>query len=242
MLAASEQLEQKFRQFKTERDKLPRDGSFKKHLKGLEIKYHFDPDTAVQLRHTFVDCADRLTGFNWQVHPTQDLAVIQLKGYNQLLYQDFAIFKKDTSHLKQGAFMCRLGFPFPEFTNYRYNEATDDIEWSNTGSALSPRFPIEGMVTRFLAGDNALVGIEMSTPGLKGQSGGPLFDKDGIVYGMQFSTKHLHTGFDIVDKAIIHNNSVKKVSDYSFIHLGQCVHADIIKAFLKEKQVKFYEA
>ena len=59
-------------------------------------------------------------------------------------------------------------------------------------------------------------------------------DKNGIIYGMQFSTKHLHLGFDITDKEILVNNKVKKVSDYSFIHLGQCIHADIIKEFLKE--------
>lgn len=58
---------------------------------------------------------------------------------------------------------------------------------------------------------------------------------------MQFSTKHLHLGFDLVDKDILLNNKIKKVSEYSFIHLGQCIHADAIKEFLKEKNVKFYE-
>ncbi|MBI1783038.1 MAG: serine protease, partial [Sphingobacteriales bacterium] len=33
----------------------------------------------------------------------------------------------------------------------------------------------------------------------------------------------------------------KKVTDYSFLHLGQCVHVDIIKSFLREKNVQFYE-
>ena len=37
------------------------------------------------------------------------------------------------------------------------------------------------------------------------------------------------------------NNESKKISDYSFIHLGQCIHADIIKDFLKENKVKYYE-
>jgi S1-C subfamily serine protease len=98
------------------------------------------------------------------------------------------------------------------------------------------------MVTRFLAENNKVYGIEMSTPGLKGQSGGPLFNPDGIVFGMQFSTKHLHLGFDIVDKEILVQSSLKKVSDYSFIHLGQCIHVDVIKEFLREMKVKFYEA
>ena len=134
-----------------------------------------------------------------------------------------------------------MGFPIPEFTNFKFNESPDDIEWTKEGITASPRFPIEGMVTRFMADENKLFGIELSTPGLKGQSGGPLFNKNGIVYGMQSSTRHLHLGFDIMNKEIMVNTTVKMVSDYSFIHLGQCIHVDIIKGFLKEKNVKLYE-
>ena len=126
-------------------------------------------------------------------------------------YSGYARFAKDETGIKQGKFLCRLGFPFPEFTNYIFNKDTDDIEWTNTGVNVSPRFPIEGMVTRFLVDQqHGLYGIELSTPGLRGQSGGPLFDRNGTVYGMQFSTKHLHLGFDMVDKEIMVNNHVKK--------------------------------
>ena len=97
------------------------------------------------------------------------------------------------------------------------------------------------MVTRFLGENNRITGIELSTPGLKGQSGGPLFNTDGTIYGMQSSTKHLHLGFDLENKEMLLGNKVKKVTDYSFIHLGQCIHADIIKSFLAENKVKFYE-
>ena len=145
------------------------------------------------------------------------------------------------SPIKQGKFLCRLGYPFPEFNNFRFNPETDDMEWTAEGTQRSPQFPIEGMVTRFLADNNQMYGIELSTPGLRGQSGGPLFDERGIVYGMQFSTKHLHLGFDLVDKEILVNNQPKKISDYSFLHLGQCIHSEAIKAFLHEHGVKYYE-
>ena len=39
----------------------------------------------------------------------------------------------------------------------------------------------------------------------------------------------------------IGSNKPKKISDYSFIHLGQCIHGDVIKDFLKENNVKYYE-
>lgn len=241
LLFASDNLSKKYNEFKTERDKLPKDGKYKQSLKGLELKYKFNSDTEIQIKNTFVDCIDSMSGFTCHVHPHLDLAILKFNDFKTLLYKDYAVFKKDTSTIKQGEMLCRLGFPFPEFTNFIYNETIDDIEWTTTGINHSPRFPIEGMVTRFLAEHEKIYGIEMSTPGLKGQSGGPLFNKHGIVCGMQFSTKHLHLGFDLVDKDILLNNKIKKVSDYSFIHLGQCIHADAIKEFLKEKNVKFYE-
>jgi Trypsin-like peptidase domain len=241
LLFASDSLSKKYNEFKTERDKLPKDGKYKQNLKGLELKYKFTPDTEIQIKNTFVDCIDSMSGFTCHVHPHLDLAILKFNDFKTLLYKDYAVFKKDTSTIKQGKMLCRLGFPFPEFTNFMYNDTTDDIEWTTTGINHSPRFPIEGMVTRFLAEHEKIYGIEMSTPGLKGQSGGPLFNKNGFVCGMQFSTKHLHLGFDLVDKDILLNNKIKKVSDYSFIHLGQCIHADAIKEFLKEKNVKYYE-
>lgn len=240
LLVASENLTKNYNDFKSERDNLPKDGKFRKNLKNLEFKYKFNPDTVIQIKNSFRGCVDTMSGFTSYIHPKADLAILKFNDFKTLHYKDYAIFKKDSSQIKQGEFLCRLGFPFPEFNNYKYNELTDDIEWTNIGVEVSPIFPIEGMVTRFLVEDTKLFGIEMSTPGLKGQSGGPLFNNEGIVYGMQFSTKNLHLGFDIVDKEILHNNKFKKVSDYSFIHLGQCIHVDTIVEFLTENKVKFY--
>ena len=207
------------------------------------MKYKYTANSVIQILLTFVDCVDTMSGFTWHVHPKYDLAILKFNDFKNIRYTGFAYLLKDSAKIKQGKFLCRLGFPFPEFTNYKYNEATDNIEWTNTGIQSSPRFPIEGMVTRFLSEENNKVfGIEMSTPGLRGQSGGPLFDDRGTVYGMQFSTKHLHLGFDLINKEILVENKPIKISDYSFLHLGQCVHVDVIKEFLKEKSVSFHEA
>ncbi|MEJ7627895.1 MAG: serine protease [Ferruginibacter sp.] len=241
MLSASETINQNFHNYKTERNKIPNDGKQKAYIKGLELKYKYNPETIIQLKNTFVDCVDTMSGFTWHSHPKFDIAILKFNDFNKLHYSECAKFVKDTTAIKQGKFLCRLGFPFPEFTNFTYNQTNDDIEWTSQGVSHSPRFPIEGMVTRFLAEENQLYGIEMSTPGLRGQSGGPLFDEKGRICGMQFSTKHLHLGFDLVDKELLINNKVKKISDYSFLHLGQCIHADTIKAFLKEHNVEFYE-
>jgi len=241
ILATAEQVNQTYAAFKKERDKIPRDGKFKVHLKGLELKYKYSPNTIVQILITFVECIDSMSGFTWHVHPKYDLAILKFNDFKSIKYTGHAHFLKDGSKIRQGKYLCRLGFPFPEFTNFKFNEESDNMEWTSTGIQASPRFPIEGMVTRFLHDESRLYGIEMSTPGLRGQSGGPLFDSGGVVYGMQFSTKHLHLGFDLVNKEILIDNKMIKVSDYSFLHLGQCIHVDIIKEFLKEKGVSYHE-
>ncbi len=239
MIIQADKINDHYRLFLKEKKKVETNETL---LKELENKYQLNSDTIIQLKTNFVNCVDTISGFNIHLHPSADLAIIKFNGYNTIHYNNCAKFPKDTSIIKQGKFLCRLGFPFPEFTNFKINEVTNEIEWTNEGKNSSPCFPIEGMITRFLGGDkNDILGIEMSTPGLRGQSGGPLFDEKGIVYGMQSSTKHLHLGFDLEDKEIIINNQTKKISDYSFIHLGQCIHADIIKAFLKQHNVSFYE-
>ena len=242
MISSADAINQHFHQFKTERQSVLSNPKYKQLLKGLELKYKLNAGSTIQLKNNFVDAVDTMSGFTINYHPTLDLAIIKFNDYKKLHYIECAKFLKNGDNIKQGKFLCRLGFPFPEFSNFTFNTQTDDIEWTDSGVNVSPRFPLEGMVTRFLADQqNSLYGIEMSTPGLRGQSGGPLFDAKGTVYGMQFSTKHLHLGFDLVDKEIMVNNSIKKVTDYSFIHLGQCIHVNAIKAFLTENKVQFYE-
>jgi hypothetical protein len=97
------------------------------------------------------------------------------------------------------------------------------------------------MVTRHLAeGPGTVVGFELSTPGLRGQSGGPAFDAEGHVWGMQFATKHLDLNFD-VDLEVVRAGNKKRVSDSAFLHVGHCVHVDALKAFMREHAVEFAE-
>jgi hypothetical protein len=243
LIATADQVNQHFNNFRQERQQILNHPKYKQLIKGLELKYKLQPDSIIQIKHNFIESVDKMSGFTWHLHPTLDLAILKFNDFEKLHYNGYAKFLKNGEDIKQGKFLCRLGFPFPEFSNFAFNANTDDIEWTNTGVTVSPRFPLEGMVTRFLGDQqHGLYGIEMSTPGLRGQSGGPLFDQDGIVYGMQFSTKHLHLGFDLEDKEIMINNAPKKVTDYSFIHLGQCIHVNAIKAFLEQNNVEFHES
>lgn len=213
----------------------------RKKLKEIEQKYNYKQGITIQIKNRFMGCVEKLVKIDIVIHPTEDLAILQFRGFNRALYSGHAIFLKDTTSIKQGKMLCRLGYPFPEFTNFIYDETKDDIVWTNEGRSGTPQFPIDGMITRMILKDGSVSGIEISQPGLGGQSGGPLFDSQGIIHGMQSSTHHLHLGFDIKDAEVRIDGKKRKVSDHAFLHLGNCVHADIIKSFLREKNVKFYE-
>lgn len=244
MIPAAENINQHYLKFRAELNAVPKDNKFKRNVQGLELKYKYLPETTIQLKNNFLNCFDSIREITCHTHPTLDLAILEFKGFNKIFYTSHASFIKDSSKIKQGMSLCRIGFPFPEFNNFRHNPDTDDIEWTNTGNPNSPSFPIDGIVTRFVASNitEGITGIEMSRPGLRGQSGGPLFDAYGTVYGMQFATNHLHLGFDLKDHEIISNGKRSKVTNSPFLHVGICVHADKIKAFLREKNISFSEA
>ena len=240
LIPAADNINQTYLQFKAERERIPKDGKYKRNLQGLEIKYKYNADSTIQLKNNFLNCFDTIKEITCHAHPTLDLAIMEFKGFNKIYYTSHARFIKDNNKIKQGKSLCRIGFPFPEFNNFKHNPDTDDIEWTNTGNPNSPSFPIDGIVTRFVGSNqNEITGIEMSTPGLKGQSGGPLFDTAGNIYGMQFATNHLHLGFDMKDIEIINNGKKSKVSNYPFLHVGICVHADKIKEFLNQHNINF---
>ena len=244
LIPAGENLNQAFLKFKAERDQLAKDNKYRRHLQGLETKYKYSKETTVQLKNNFLNCFDKIDQIVYHVHPSLDLAIMEFKGFNKIFYTSHSSFIKDSKTIKQGKYLCRIGFAFPEFNNFRHNPDTDDIDWTNTGNPNSPSFPIDGIVTRFIGEQNTgeVVGIEMSTPGLRGQSGGPLFDVNGNVYGMQSATNHLHLGFDMKDKEIIHDGKKSKVSNYPFLHVGICVHVDKIKDFLTQHNIAFTES
>ena len=240
MIPAAENLNATYLKFKSERDKFSKDGKYKRNLMGLEVKYKYSIERMIQLKHHFLNCFDKIEQIVCHVHPTLDLAILEFKGFTKILYVSHATLLKDSSKIKQGKYLCRIGFPFPEFNNFKHNPENDDIEWTTTGNPNSPTFPIDGIVTRFVGTPaDGISGIEMSTPGLRGQSGGPLFDREGIIYGMQSATNHLHLGFDLKDKELVTDGKKTKVSNYPFLHVGISVHVDKIKDFLNLHKIDF---
>lgn len=239
LLPAADEMGKKYHDFKRE---LAASRGEKRILEVLEKKYGYSNRTSIELRNRFFNCIKGGSlSLDVTFHEKYDIALLKFSNYDELLVESFPIFRRDTSDLKQGKSLCRLGFPFPEFRNFIYNSDTDSLEWTNTGRQDTPRFPIDGMVTRHLRDDTGtIVGFEMSTPGIRGQSGGPAFDVDGKIWGMQSQTGHLDLDFD-VDQEVIRNGMPKRVSDSAFLHVGKCIHVDLLKDFMRSKGVQFTE-
>lgn len=207
----------------------------------LEKKHGISKDATIELYTQFVDCIEGPLNCDIKEHPDLDVALLHFKGYTKLRCDTFPVFPSDGESLPPGRFLCRLGYPFPEFTNFEYDEVAEKVKWTNA-QTRAPRFPIEGMLTRHLGTSaGSIWGFEMSTPGLKGQSGGPAVAADGRVWGMQSATNHLDLDFD-VDQDVIRNGAKKRVRDSAFLHVGHCIHADVLKAFMRQHGVHFDES
>ncbi len=212
----------------------------KQIIRELEQKYQYSKKTPYELHNRFVGCVDSSTSFQCHLHNKFDVALIRFIGFTRLLCDSFPIFAANGAELKQGKSLCRLGFPFVEFTNYAYDSGADTIKWTNEGKANTPRFPMEGMLTRHLDDTGAVFGFELSTPGLRGQSGGPAFDTEGRIWGMQSVTNHLDLNFD-VKQDVLRAGVKKQVSDSAFLHVGHCIHVDVLKSFMEQHGVQFQE-
>jgi hypothetical protein len=243
LIFQSSAINHKYRQFVGEHFQIKNDAQYPYLLKELEKKYEYAIGTTIGLLLGFPNSVEPVSSINISIHPKYDLALIRFQEVERYLYKNHAVFLGDVSKAKRGKILCRYGYPFPEFSNFHHDTEIDDIRWNSSGKTQTPSFPIDGMITRMIDdGHNDIWGLEMSTPGLRGQSGGPLFDSDGVIYGMQSATNHIHLGFDVIDQPVkLGNGQYTKVSNHPFLHPGICVHTRIIKEFLVQHKVKFYE-
>lgn len=76
--------------------------------------------------------------------------------------------------------------------------------------------------------------IETSTPGLRGQSGGPIFDADANVWAIQSRTMSLPLGFSPVVK-----QGNKEIIEHQFMHVGWGSHVEEVIRMLTDRQIRF---
>ena len=114
--------------------------------------------------------------------------------------------------MQAGELLCRTG--------YSLLEDKLAVKWDGTGfaaNAAPPLFVNSGLVSRFINQGDLRI-IELDSPGLRGQSGGPLFDEEGRICGMQFRTTHYPLGFN--------------TNPQERYHVGQAIDVSTLRAFL----------
>jgi S1-C subfamily serine protease len=166
------------------------------------------------------------------VVPEVDLALCKLDNFDTTSVQNFPAFKDPSRGIDPGTSLCRLGFPFTAVKD-GYNEATGVFTVDASSTVF---FPNEGMYTRTIEFSNPplVAFIETSSPGLRGQSGGPIFDTKGGVWGIQSQTGHLALGFS----PPVPGGKPGQV-EHQFLNVGRGAHPETITNLLQNAGVAF---
>ncbi len=172
-----------------------------------------------------------------KIFPDVDLAIGRLDPFDPKEVTNYPVFKNPIN-LSVGTSLCKLGYPFLK-VDVTFNEEKNAFDLAR-GREMLALFPIDGIYTRdviFGKTQNARYDIrflETSTPGLRGQSGGPVFDVQGTVWAIQSRTKHFQLGFNPKIK-----KNGKEVEEHQFLNAGLGVHPELIVAVLKDNGVRF---
>jgi hypothetical protein len=166
-----------------------------------------------------------------------DIALLKLDSLDTSQIREYPVFKNPATGLPVGTLLCRLGFPF-HAVKTDFDPGTGNFNVA-PGVLPVPFFPLEGMHTRVAQVVDASTGrqakfVETSSPGLGGQSGGPIFDSEGNVWAMQSRTMHLPLGFSPKVK-----EANREVVEHQFLNLGLGAHVEEIIRILRANRVSF---
>ena len=171
------------------------------------------------------------------IYGENDVAFIRIDKNHLQGFSDLPKFR-NPKDFKPGTSLCKLGFPFCP-VNATFNLQSKQFEFPPTLLPV-PMFPIEGIYTRNLNGGKTKDGkldieyLETSSPGLKGQSGGPIFDQQGAVLAIQSKNVTIPLGF----KGEVEVNK-KKIEENQFINVGIGVHGKTLTDLMKLHKIPY---
>jgi hypothetical protein len=215
-------------------DKL--NGANNKERRKIEKEYDLHDDSIVLTNINLPFEVNSNLNLEITLHNFLDLAIIRFKGLKTKL-NHYPVFSKSLP--EQGQSVCKIGYAFPEYSLFEYSNKLNNIVIKKEIVPSFPIFPLDGIVTRMIMDErNCLSMFETSSPGLRGQSGGPIFSPEGLVYGIQCLTKHLDLNFD-VNLVVRRGYYGKEVNHTPFINLGVGVASTEIIKFLKDNKIDF---
>ncbi|MBI5419277.1 MAG: trypsin-like peptidase domain-containing protein [Deltaproteobacteria bacterium] len=169
--------------------------------------------------------------------PEADLAVGRLEPFDPERFRPFPVVK-DPTYLDVGTPLCKLGYPFQR-VDASYDETGGEFRLS-PGSLPLAGFPMEGIYTRTLSAGKSSDGryeikfLETSSPGLIGQSGGPVFDSRGTLWGVQSRTD-MHS-FRVRTRT----PGKERIGDEVLsLNLGVAIHPELLVSYLTDYGIPF---
>lgn len=162
-----------------------------------------------------------------KAHPVQavankelDIGAVKLENFD--IPDGIEVAKLRRSSVDVGELLCRVGFPFVNDVRPTWTREKG-FQFENLFPV--PMFMNEALVSRLGQLKSGLV-IETSSPGLRGQSGGPLADTEGTICGIQTSTAHYPLEFGGRGRDQVFN-------------VGRAVHIDSIRRFLDSHKINY---
>ena len=157
---------------------------------------------------------------NFNLDALLDLGVGQISGFTAKKNQQYATLRKRP--VMQGELLCRIGYPFQD--NPKINYDSGNFEFEDDFNIIP--FVNEALVSRIIPVERRKL-IETSSPGLMGQSGGPLMDKGRYVCGVQVHTKHYPLNFP------------RTTGQESYLDVGRAVDVDTVMNYLDTLNVDY---
>jgi len=236
-LVMSKQHQKELSAFKSQLEAVEKDSTLnarQKHKKLHQIQVNKRWIT----NHSFWWGNDGVHVDSFKVFPEADIAVGQLQPFDKTVVSKYPVFKDPSKGMNPGTSLCKLGYPFHKL-EASFDETKNAFKLA-PGVLPLPRFPIEGIYTRNIVigktqdGKHEIKLLETSSPGLRGQSGGPVFDTEGTVWAIQSRTGHFPLGFSPKIK-----RNGKELEENQFLNVGQGVHPDVIVSFLRDNGISF---
>lgn len=225
----SENLKDLFMEYKTIQNE--------KELQQFKQKYGITDDDIISQINVFVNTFEGGHISKIILSKDLDIALIKWEDFENISVTEYPKFSNSTPEIGQS--VCKLGFAFIEDDYFYYDSTSKEIKKYKEKDLNVPFFPLDGIVTRHInISDKENAMFETSTPGIRGQSGGPIFDESGTILGMQSATRHLDLMFDI-NGTCKRGLNIEEVHEKQFINLGIAISSKELTAFMDANNVKY---
>lgn len=194
-------------------------------------------DKSLLTHHSFWFGMDGARFTEGYVNRQLDIAVGKLEPFDSSMITEYPVFA-DPDHMRIGTSICTAGYPFinikPEF-----NEQMNAFRIPKIPSE-SLFYPINGIFTHVERKGKSIDGsyernyIETSATAIKGLSGGPIFDKNSRIFGMQVWADNRPLGFHPTAEI-----DGQKYIENQFMNISIGLHASTIMDVLDSKGIKY---